>query len=326
MSERWLYLGGGRGWHYKQTRDALARHGCELTHAKYESLAVHIDANRVVLQCQCEAQSSVTESKPGVTSKGLEGVTNLSEFAGVLSRTMPAGNLEQITTRLAVLHELNASGSGPLIVNSPSTLEWAIDKLTTLAIVARLGFAVPDTHVVQNRAEAMRAFDTFGGDVVVKPLFGGEGRGIMRIGDRELAWTAFAALDELQRVFYVQRFIPKIEREIRVLQIGARQIFVSRHNDGDFRSNASQGGRVHTVEHVPAEWATMADEIAREMNLFFGSIDFALDQHGLPTVIEVNAVPGWKYTQAVREESIADILADELMKLGSASNRGHVCL
>lgn len=66
--------------------------------------------------------------------------------------------------------------AGVYVINPPKTLETAIDKcLTTLRLVAH-GIATPPTHVSQDWQSALAAFHTLGDDVVVKPLFGGEGR------------------------------------------------------------------------------------------------------------------------------------------------------
>src|SRR5690606_27470331 len=131
---------------------------------------------------------------------------DLAAFDAVFCRTMPAGTLEQITFRLAVLH--SAFAAGVRIINPPRTLELAIDKYATLVQVAALGYRVPETVVVQSRKAAMEAFDMLGGDVVVKPIFGGEGRGVMRIRDRQLAWYCCSTLEGLGAALYVQKFVP----------------------------------------------------------------------------------------------------------------------
>ena len=46
-------------------------------------------------------------------------------------------------------------------------------------------------------AEALAAFERLGGDVVVKPLFGSEGRGLVRVSDPELALRTFRAIERL---------------------------------------------------------------------------------------------------------------------------------
>jgi ribosomal protein S6--L-glutamate ligase len=227
---------------------------------------------------------------------------------------MPAGTLEQITFRLATLHA--AQTQGVRIINPPRTLELAIDKYATLAIVASLGYRIPDTTVAQSRKDALAAFDSFGGDVVVKPIFGGEGRGVMRIHDRQLAWYTFSTLEQLGAVLYVQKFVPPGGRDTRMLVIGDSVIGIRRVNSNDFRTNVAGGATGIPVELSPAMVAA-ARRIAAEMSLVIGSVDVidclpdqsSADHNGVDgVVVEVNGVPGWKGAQGCLDIDLAETM------------------
>ena len=71
----------------------------------------------------------------------------------------------------------------------------------------RPALPVPPTIVCQHADAALEAFATLGGDVVVKPIFGSEGRGMVRVSDVEIAWRTFRTLERLQCVLYLQQFI-----------------------------------------------------------------------------------------------------------------------
>ena len=88
---------------------------------------------------------------------------------------MPPGSLEQVVFRMDALHRLAAAGVP--VLNPPRAVEAAVDKYLTLALLAAAGLPVPSTWTGQSAAEALAAFEELGGDVVVKPLFGSEGRG-----------------------------------------------------------------------------------------------------------------------------------------------------
>ncbi len=137
---RILCLGAGEGWHASQLREAGApTSAVAFRMATYESLRV-----------------SVTEQGTQVSNARRD---RSSDFDVVLTRTMPAGSLEQITFRLATLHALSSAGfavrhrfAGGRPCCRSSThrgdLEIAIDKFATLARVASLGYPVPETIVV----------------------------------------------------------------------------------------------------------------------------------------------------------------------------------
>ncbi len=291
-ARRLLALGPGEGWHADQLRRAAERLGHQLVYAPYESLAARLDAQG----------RHIATSAAG----------DLAAFDTVFCRTMPAGTLEQITFRLAVLH--SAYAAGVPIINPPRTLELAIDKYATLVRVASLGYRVPETIVVQSRKAAMEAFDSLGGDVVVKPIFGGEGRGVMRIQDRQLAWYCFSTLEGLGAALYVQKFVWPGGRDTRMLIIGAETFGIRRTNDRDFRTNVAGGGIGRAVELTPAQHA-MARHIAQSMSLLIGSIDLIdCDVHG-SVVVEVNGVPGWKGAQGC----LAIDLAERMIRCSRAA-------
>jgi RimK family alpha-L-glutamate ligase len=293
MSRRLLVLGGGQGWHGDQLQAAASDRGHEICFATYESLSARIESNRSI---QCDAGP-------------------VNSFDAVLTRTMPAGSMETILFRLACLHDLVRQGMP--IINPPASLELAIDKFATLAIAAQIGCKVPETCVVQDRDAAMSAFDQLGGDCVVKPLFGGEGRGVMRIEQRELAWTVFSTLHTVSAVLYVQRFVPPGGRDRRVLIIGDEAYGIRRTNRDDFRTNTH--GRSATANNQTAEsfipsgkLLEQSRQLAEALGLSIAAVDWIDDENEQPVLVEANAIPGWKTAQSVIDINLAERMIDLL--------------
>src|SRR5438874_8416390 len=174
------------------------------------------------------------------------GPNGLSTFDRILVRTMPPGSLEQVIFRMDVLHRLEAEGIP--ILNPPRAVEICVDKYLASARLAAAGLAVPPTAVCQNADSALEAFDQLEGDVVVKPLFGSEGRGMIRVSDPDLAWRTFRTLERTLAVLYLQQFVPHPGWDLRVLVLGGRVLAaMRRHARDDWRTNVSQGGRAETV-------------------------------------------------------------------------------
>lgn len=296
---RLLTLGPDQGWHADQLRAAAAAAGHDLAFAAYETLRV---------STRCDAEQVVCAAG------------DLAAFDAVICRTMPRGSLEQISFRLAALHA--AEAAGVRMVNSPRTLERAIDKFATLSLVRSLGYRVPDTATVQSRSDALAAFDAWGGDVVVKPLFGGEGRGVMRIQDRQLAWYTFSTLEQLGAVMYVQRFVPPGGRDLRLLVIGEQIFGLRRSNPTDFRTNVS-GGAGCRLFPPPAEAIAMARNLAAAMSLQIGAVDL-LDGVDVgetefdwqqSVVVEINGVPGWRGAQRCIATNLAQAMIQHVAQV-----------
>ena len=214
----------------------------------------------------------------------------------VLVRTMPPGTLEQVVARMDMLAGLEVCGVR--VINSPRALECAVDKYLTTQRLALAGIPVPATIVCENSDLALEAFESLGRDVVVKPLFGAEGRGIMRVSDPELALRAFRTLERLGAVLYLQTFVSGPGYDIRVLLLDNQLVGSMKRipKPGDFRANISQQGT--GVIHVPNERELeLARQAANITGSLFAGVDLMYNADHEPLVIEVNAVPGWRGLQ-----------------------------
>ena len=124
---------------------------------------------------------------------------DLRTVDAVLVRTMPPGSLEQVVFRMDVLARLEAAGT--LVVNPPRAIEAAVDKYLTTAKLHAAGLSTPRTFICQTVDDALAGFDALGGDVVLKPLFGAEGRGITRLNDEALRNGPSACSSDSARCF-----------------------------------------------------------------------------------------------------------------------------
>ncbi len=237
---------------------------------------------------------SFTELTARVASGGRlvsSGEQSLDELDAVIVRTMPPGSLEQVVFRMDALGRLAAAGT--TVVNSPRSLETAVDKYLSSAKLAAAGLPTPRTIVCQTSDEAMLAFGELGRDVVVKPLFGGEGRGITRLSDENLALRAFRMLEQLDAVIYMQEFIDHVGYDIRLFVLGDEVIGMKRANAEDWRTNVSRGESTEPFE-VNARFADMARRSTAAVGAAISGVDILQAKDGREFVLEVNAVPGWK--------------------------------
>lgn len=238
---------------------------------------------------------------------------DLLSLDALIVRTMPLGSLEQVIYRMDVLQAVEHGGVP--VVNPPRTLEMAIDKWLTLERLARLRVPTPATIACQSRDMAMQAYEQLGGDVVVKPIFGGEGRGIVRVNDADMAWRVFSTLSQLGSVLYVQQFLPNFGYDIRVLKIGERWLSVKRRAPvGQWRTNVSLGSQAEPHQLTDDE-RQLAESSAQATGGSFLGIDLLPTRDGRTVVLEVNAVPGWRGTARALGVNIADLVVEHLKEL-----------
>jgi tetrahydromethanopterin:alpha-L-glutamate ligase len=195
------------------------------------------------------------------------------------------------------------------VINPPRAIEAAVDKYLASAKLAEAGLPTPHTVVCQTVDEALAAFHRLGGDVVVKPLFGAEGRGITRLVDEALAQRAFSLLAGLGAVLYLQEFIPHDGCDVRVLVVGSRMWAVRRRNPLDWRTNVSRGARAEPVEIEP-QWAELARRAADAVGAPVAGVDLLPARDGRLCVLEVNAVPGWQAVSRTLDVDIARHVLD----------------
>jgi len=268
-------LSGGTGWH---VQDAIRAAG-ELGH-----VAEAVDFRRVM---------AGMEAAPAP----------LAGFDAALVRTMPAGSLEQIVFRMDLLHA--ASAAGVRILNPPRALETCVDKYLTNVRLALAGLITPPTHVSQRADDALIAFEQLGGDVVLKPLFGSEGRGMVRLTDPETAWRTFHVLERTGQVIYQQKFVRHPGWDLRAFVIAGRVIAaMKRSSHGDWRTNVAQGGTAESVK-LSDNAVSLALRAAEAVGCPVAGVDLLPGPNGELYVIEVNAVPGWRALAPVTGVDVA---------------------
>lgn len=173
-------------------------------------------------------------------------------------------------------------------------LEICIDKYLACARLEAAGLPVPDTIVCQDAESAITAFHELGGDVVVKPLFGSEGKGMLRVSQVDLAWRVFRTLERTASILYVQKFIAHPGWDLRVFVLRGRVLAAMRRfaRDG-WRTNVAQGGRAEAVS-VTAEEERLALSAAKAVGTEVAGIDLLPRPEGGYVILEANAVPGWR--------------------------------
>ena len=276
-------LCGGRGWHVQDLLRAAGERGHEAHSVDFRTITAGVE----------------TSPAP------------LAGFDAALVRIMPAGSLEQVVFRMDVLHAVVQRGMK--VFNPPRAIETCVDKYLTNVRLARAGLPTPPTHVSQRAEDALAAFEQLGRNVVLKPVFGSEGRGMVRITDPETAWRTFYVLERTNQVIYQQQFIRHPGWDLRVFLINSQVIAAMRRRSrGDWRTNVALGGTAERVELSDTE-VSLAVRAAAAVGCPIAGVDLLPGPDGKLYVIEVNAVPGWR---ALAPATGIDVAAEVVRYLG----------
>ena len=281
-------LSARTGWHTDELLRALASRGHTGTVVPYESLLARI----------------------GRTSSLDADTRALFDADAVLARIIPNGSLEQIIFRVDALHWLEDRGVP--VINSPRAIERCVDKFYTSALLHDAGLHTPDTIVCERLDDAMAAVRELG-DVVIKPLFGSMGHGMVRVSDPDTAFRVLRALDMTRAVFYVQRVIEHEGADIRAFVVGDRVVAAIERSsaNGDWRTNVSLGGNARAIQ-LSSEQSDAALRAARAVCADYAGVDLLPARDGTLYVLEVNGIPGWSGVQHTTSTDVAGAIVDHL--------------
>ncbi|MFL5493685.1 MAG: RimK family alpha-L-glutamate ligase [Gemmatimonadales bacterium] len=279
-------LAAREGWHTRELTRALEARGHTGAVVPYEGLVATVG------------------SRAGLRSGSVE----LDRADAVLARIIPSGSLEQIIYRVDALHRLEERGVR--VMNSPRAIERTVDKFWTSALLEQCGLPTPETVVCDSVEEAFVALRALG-DVIVKPLFGSMGLGMVRVSDEEMGYRVFRTIEQIRGVFYLQRTIDHEGRDIRAFVLGGRVLGAIERRSEGWRTNLARGGTARAIE-LPREWASLAVRAAAAVGAEYAGVDLLPARDGTVYVLEVNGIPGWQGLQEATGLDVAGAIIEQL--------------
>ncbi len=280
------------GWHSQQLVDALQPYdiSVELTD---------------LADCTIDLDSPTGLIIPGFDNK---------LPAAAMVRGIAPGSLEQITLRMDVLHtlaELNIA-----VFNPAQAIEHTVDKARTSLRLHHAGLVTPKTWACENkdlaRSIALKQLQQ-NQQLVLKPLFGCQGKGLAKI-------ATISEFDRYQAVgdaFYMQEYIApyntKHWQDWRLMVIDGELVGAMTRHSSQWITNFAQGATCSKAT-ITDEMATLAINATRAVGADYAGVDLIKDVNGQYSVLEVNSVPAWKGLYQATGLNIAGELAKALAK------------
>ena len=134
------------------------------------------------------------------------------------------------------------------------------------------------------------------GDVIIKPIFGSMGHGMVRVSDPDVAFRVVRPLEQTRaRLLRAARHRPRRPRRPRV----------RRRRPGARRDRAPRAPRrvAHqrvarrvgaAVRAAAIAWAQLAVRAAAAVGADYAGVDLLPSRDGACLVLEVNGIPGWQ--------------------------------
>jgi [lysine-biosynthesis-protein LysW]--L-2-aminoadipate ligase len=244
---------------------------------------------------------------------GLDGTTaNVEGLDLALDRCLSTSR------SLYVTRYMNAYGVPT--VNAPETAATCADKVRTSLALAGADVPTPRTEVAFTVESAIESIDRFGYPCVLKPVIGSWGRLMAKIDSESAAEAVLehkATLGHYEhKVFYVQEFVEKPGRDIRVVAADGEPIAAMTRSSDHWLTNAAQGGSVEEFAVGP-EVADLVETASSAVGDGLLGVDLMETGDGY-TVHEVNHTVEFKALDSCTDVDVPAAAVDWLERRAAA--------
>ena len=245
------------------------------------------------------------------------------ERFGLESTTANVADLDLVVDRcLSTSRSLYATrfldSYGVPVVNGPETGDVCADKAKNSLALAEADVPTPATEVAFTTEAALEAIESFGYPCVLKPVTGSWGRLMAKIDSRNAAEAILEHKETLghyeHKVFYVQEFVDKPGRDVRVLAVDGEPVAAMTRSSEHWLTNAAKGG-----ETASFDLDERATELVKEASAAVGGgmlgvdlMEIGGESAGDYTVHEVNHTVEFKALDAATEVDVPARVVDWL--------------
>ncbi|MFC7133105.1 MULTISPECIES: lysine biosynthesis protein LysX [Salinibaculum] len=214
-----------------------------------------------------------------------------------------------------------ADAYGVPIVNSAETAEVCADKVKNSLALEQAGVPTPNTEVAFTKDAAMDIIQDFGYPCVLKPVIGSWGRLMAKLESDSAAEAVLEHKEVLghyeHKVFYIQEFVEKPGRDIRVLAADGEPIAAEVRSADHWLTNASKGADVteFDMDDESRDLVARASEAVGGGLLGIDLMETGVDENGNPTgytVHEVNHNVEFKALDGAVETDVPAAVVDWL--------------
>lgn len=323
------------GWHGAVLQNAFSNHSIQAKFVSLNQCALRLNdvqLNNAQLNATCSSKltADLGLSATKLNTAKLNAVNQIliPGFEGelpdaVFVRGIAGGTLQQVITRLNILHILQQLGV--LVYNAPRAIERTVDKAMTSFLLQHYQVNTPATWVCESRhiidkIRAQYPQTSF----VLKPLFGSQGVGVRLIAPNMP--TPVPMLQHLDGVYYLQAFIPSFNistfeksvkcshqsHDFRVFVIRGQVVAAMRRTGQDWINNVAAGGQCEAIQ-PSVELVNIALAAAQAVDIDYCGVDVIQAQNGQYFVLEVNSIPAWRALQGVTQLNIANALVEDFL-------------
>ena len=182
------------------------------------------------------------------------------------------------------------------------------NKMFMTLLLKKNNIPTPKTYFSFSSESATDNLEKVGYPLVIKPVIGSWGRGVMQIVDKD-AMDAIVEIRDItdsphDRIYYLQKVVKRPPRDIRIITIGDEPIAAMyRKSSGGFKTNIALGADPEICE-ITKEMEEMAIKASKAMGGGILGIDMMEDEERGIVVHEVNNTVEFKGLARVSQRNI----------------------
>jgi [lysine-biosynthesis-protein LysW]---L-2-aminoadipate ligase len=182
------------------------------------------------------------------------------------------------------------------------------NKMFMTLLLKKNNIPTPKTYFSFSSESAAENLEEVGFPLVIKPVIGSWGRGVMPIKDKDTMEAIFEIRDITDsphdRIYYLQELINRPPRDIRVITVGDEPIAAMyRKSSGGFKTNIALGADPELCE-ITKEMEDLAVKASKAMGGGILGIDLMEDDKRGLVVHEVNNTVEFKGLARVAQRNI----------------------
>ena len=182
------------------------------------------------------------------------------------------------------------------------------NKMFMTLLLKKNNIPTPKTYFSFSSDSAAENLEKVGFPLVIKPVIGSWGRGVMPLKDKDTMEAVFEIRDITDsphdRIYYLQELIKRPPRDIRVITVGDEPIAAMyRKSSGGFKTNIALGADPELCE-ITKEMEDMAAKASKAMGGGILGIDMMEDEENGLVVHEVKNTVEFKGLARVAQRNI----------------------
>ena len=200
------------------------------------------------------------------------------------------------------------------VINRTEVANNCGNKMLTSLLLKKHNVPTPKTYFSFSSEAAVDTLDKEGYPLVIKPIIGSWGRGVVPLRDRETTDAIIEVRElndgPLDRIYYLQEMVSRPPRDIRAISVGDQLIAAMyRTSTGSFKTNIALG-----AEPIACEITKELEDICMKASKAVGGgilgIDVMEDEKRGFVVHEVNNTVEFKGMAKVAKKNIPKEMID----------------